>query len=55
MGVNLNEKLLHNRRKRIVDSDVLDQVYEILESDAKHESAIETYLSNSHKNKRRPF
>ncbi len=55
MGVNLNEKLLHNRRKRIVDSDVLDQVYKILESDAKHEFAIESNLSNSHKTRENNF
>lgn len=55
MGVNLNKKLLHNRRKRVLDSDILDQVYMVLEKDTKHVRSIESNLSISQNIKENNF
>jgi hypothetical protein len=55
MGVNLNEKLLHSRRKRIQDLEVLSQVYKILENDSNHEADIKLNLSKSQTTKNNKF
>jgi hypothetical protein len=55
MGVNLNDKLLQYRRKHITDSDVLGQVYKILENDDNQEATIELNLSKSHNTKENKF
>lgn len=55
MGVNLNDKLLQYRRKHITDSDVLGQVYKILEDDDNHEATIELNLSKSHNTRENKF
>lgn len=47
MGVNLNQKLLQNRRKRTSDTDVLKQVYRLLERDTKHEQVIQENIAKS--------
>lgn len=44
MGVNLNHKLLQGRRKRTTDTDILKQVYQVLEQDSKYDETIQVNL-----------
>ena len=47
MGVNLNQKLLHCRRKRTTDTDILKQVFNVLEQESHHDEAIQTNITKS--------
>lgn len=47
MGVNLNQKLLQGRRKRASDTDIIKQVYLILDQSSSYDQAIHEYITNS--------
>ena len=47
MGVNLSNKLLQSRRKRTTDTNILQQVYQVLERDAQHDEAIKENIEKS--------
>ena len=47
MGVNLSNKLLQSRRRRTTDTDILQQVYQVLEQEAQHDETIKDNIAKS--------